>query len=52
MKEDRESKKEIIDYIKTNEPLYTLINLESHSLTQLIILKTEIEIRKNKNHEI
>ena len=44
MKEEKEFKKELIDYIKANSN-HENEDLENRSVTALTILKTEIEIR-------
>jgi hypothetical protein len=37
-------KQQLIQFIKLNKAFYANTNFESYSLTQLVILKTEIEI--------
>jgi hypothetical protein len=38
----------VIEYIRTHEPLYFETNFDEYSFTQLVILKTEIEVKKPK----
>ena len=45
MKDEKEYKKRLIDYIKANSTKYENEDLENSSITGLTIIKTEIEIR-------
>lgn len=45
MKDEKELKKKLIDYIKANSKNYENKDLENRSVTGLIILKTGIEIQ-------
>lgn len=45
MKSEAKIRQQLIDYIKANDKHYAKANLDSHSVTALTIIKTEIEIR-------
>ena len=47
MKEDLKLREEIIGYIKSNKPSYSHLDFNACTYTQLVILKTEIELQKN-----
>ena len=47
MKNDKEFKKELIEYIKANGKNYSNEYLDNCSVTSLTIIKTEIEIRRH-----
>jgi len=47
------SRKELIEYIRKNEPFYFRADFECYSLEQLVIIKTEIELKlakRSRNH--
>jgi hypothetical protein len=48
---DNAEKSQLIKYIKANEPSFADIDLDSYSVTQLIIIKVGIEsvIKDSKN---
>lgn len=45
MKDDKEFKKELIEYIKANGKKHSNEYLDNCSITTLTIIKTELEIR-------
>lgn len=51
MPSDKHVREQVIDYIKANSKRHAHANFENYSLTQLIVIKIEIEVtlaRKNK----
>ena len=48
MKDNGLARQIVIEYIRTNEPLYLKTNFDNYSFTQLVILKTEIEVKRNR----
>jgi hypothetical protein len=46
MNDDLRARQKVVDFIKTNEPKYSEANFEALSYTELVILKTEIELQQ------
>lgn len=54
MKDTKQIRQELMEYIKANDKSWSRKDLNNYSLTELIIIKTEIEIRfenKQRNKE-
>lgn len=46
MKNETYFRQQLIDYIVTNDIKFTHTNFDNHSLTTLVIMKVELEVKK------
>ena len=49
MKTDQYMRQQMIDYIVANETTFVKANFDNHSLTHLVIIKVELEVKKIKS---